>query len=381
MVETRLQKSRRIAKEAQESVNMSSYEYDNDLFYNPEHTTLPDMNVYRHNPNVESANTINNNATHNDTVDNSSILSTDIQESIMDLQFNRLVEEIMRRDRQYFLNMMAQSGAKIPHDFDLSQLMESRPSQQAQPNMDQRRPNSGGNRGPNNMMPESPSVLLQKPTTSHTQAQTYDTYTQGPSWRPYAQSHAQGIDPSRQVDTQRHPQNFDTRRPHVKIGGNTMENERPIEYGLYTQNRYGVPQQEVMPSAPYMSQQYRPPYGHVYDQYHPYMQQAPPQMGVSNMGYATRNQSPPKNNLEQQIRDLQKKVEDMGTSKPTYTMRDICPYPFDKSIPMPPFPPHFVTPKFDKYRGRGDPKAHIRQFFTACIEVAAEETYLMRLFP
>ncbi|GLJ23128.1 hypothetical protein SUGI_0436420 [Cryptomeria japonica] len=99
------------------------------------------------------------------------------------------------------------------------------------------------------------------------------------------------------------------------------------------------------------------------------------------MGYGPRSRSPPTNNLEQQIKDLQKKMEDINTPKPTYTMRDICPYPFDKSIPMPPFPTHFVMPKFDKYRGKGDPKAHIRQFFTTCIEVAAEETYLMRLFP
>ncbi|GLJ07896.1 hypothetical protein SUGI_0076310 [Cryptomeria japonica] len=131
----------------------------------------------------------------------------------------------------------------------------------------------------------------------------------------------------------------------------------------------------------YTHHHYRPPpYEHVYDQYHPYMQHAPPHTG-SGMGYGPRSWSPPKNNLEQQIRDLQKKMKDINTPKPTYTMRDICPYPFEKSIPMPPFPTHFVTPKFDKYRGKGDPKAHIRQFFTACIEVATKETYLMRLFP
>lgn len=72
------------------------------------------------------------------------------------------------------------------------------------------------------------------------------------------------------------------------------------------------------------------------------------------MGYGPRSQSPPKNNLEQQVKDLQKKMEDINTPKPTYTMREICPYPFDKSIPMHPFPTHFMTPKFDKYRGKGD---------------------------
>ncbi|GLJ36063.1 hypothetical protein SUGI_0723640 [Cryptomeria japonica] len=135
----------------------------------------------------------------------------------------------------------------------------------------------------------------------------------------------------------------------------------PIEYGIHVQNRYGVPQHEAIPSASYMPHQYRPPpYEHVYDQYHPYMQYAPPPIGASNIGYGSRSRSPPKSNLEQQIRDLQKKMEDINTPRPTYTMRDICPYPFDKSIPMPPFPAHFVMPKFDKYRGKGDPKAHIR---------------------
>lgn len=78
--------------------------------------------------------------------------------------------------------------------------------------------------------------------------------------------------------------------------------------------------------------------------------------------------------------DLQKKMADMNTPKLDYTMRDVCLYPFNKSIPVPPFPPHLVTPKFDKYRDKGDPKAHIREFYIACIEVAREESYLMRLF-
>ncbi|GLJ20143.1 hypothetical protein SUGI_0365630 [Cryptomeria japonica] len=292
----------------------------------------------------------------------------------------------MRRDRQYFLQMMAQSGAKIPHDFDMSQIMEHRPLQQPHSNMNQRRPNSGGNRGPH-MVPESPSALLQKPEVPHTHGQTYDTYLHRPLWKSYvdkyAQSHTNAKDqPPKQLDVQRHAQNLDTRKPHVKFGGNTMEHDMPVEYGIHAQNRYGVPQHESIPSCPYTQRHYRPPpYEHVYDQYHPYMQHAPPPIGASSMGYGPRSRSPPKSNLEQQIRDLQKKMEDINTPKPTYTMRDICPYPFDKSIPMPPFPTHFVMPKFDKYRGKGDPKAHIRQFFTACIEVAAEDTYLMRLFP
>jgi len=48
---------------------------------------------------------------------------------------------------------------------------------------------------------------------------------------------------------------------------------------------------------------------------------------------------------------------------------------------MPPFPKHFETPKFDKYKGKGDPRDHLQEFYFACLEVAQEDTYLMRLFP
>lgn len=62
-------------------------------------------------------------------------------------------------------------------------------------------------------------------------------------------------------------------------------------------------------------------------------------------------------------------------------MEDLRPYPYDRSLYMPPFPQHFESPKFDKYRGKGDPRDHIREFFTSCIEVAHEDTYLLRIFP
>lgn len=47
---------------------------------------------------------------------------------------------------------------------------------------------------------------------------------------------------------------------------------------------------------------------------------------------------------------------------------------------MPPFPKHFEAPNFEKYKGNGNPKDHIRAFFVACTEVSYEETYLMQLF-
>lgn len=67
--------------------------------------------------------------------------------------------------------------------------------------------------------------------------------------------------------------------------------------------------------------------------------------------------------------------------KKSYTMEYLRPYPYDRSLYIPPFPPHFETPKFDKYKRKGDPRDHIRYFFTPCIEVVHEDTYILRLFP
>ena len=86
--------------------------------------------------------------------------------------------------------------------------------------------------------------------------------------------------------------------------------------------------------------------------------------------------------IAQQLEMLRRKIDALeakGTKK-LYTDQDLCPNPFDKSLYMPPFPKHFEAPNFEKYKGNGNPKDHIRAFFTACTEVSYEETYLMRLF-
>lgn len=87
--------------------------------------------------------------------------------------------------------------------------------------------------------------------------------------------------------------------------------------------------------------------------------------------------------LTQQVQNLQQQGTTMqiGNDKKSYTMQDLCLYPFDRTICMSAFPPHFETSKFDRYQGKGDLRDHIREFFIASIEVAQEDTYLMRLFP
>jgi len=60
--------------------------------------------------------------------------------------------------------------------------------------------------------------------------------------------------------------------------------------------------------------------------------------------------------------------------KKHYSLEEICPYPFDRSLYMPPFPKHFEMQKFDKYKGKGDPQDHLREFHFACLEVAQKDT-------
>lgn len=62
-------------------------------------------------------------------------------------------------------------------------------------------------------------------------------------------------------------------------------------------------------------------------------------------------------------------------------MQDLRAYPFDHNIAMVPFPPRFEIPRFDKYKGHGNPEERIREFYVACMEVAYKYSYSMCLFP
>lgn len=56
-------------------------------------------------------------------------------------------------------------------------------------------------------------------------------------------------------------------------------------------------------------------------------------------------------------------------------------YPFDISITIIPFPKKKETPKFDKHKGRGDPKDHLKYFYIECKEVSYIDSYLFKIFP
>jgi len=70
-----------------------------------------------------------------------------------------------------------------------------------------------------------------------------------------------------------------------------------------------------------------------------------------------------------------------GNDPKTFKFETLCPYPFDRAITMIPFPKHFEIPKFDKFRGKGDPVTHIKEFYMHCQEVVYNDAFLLRLFP
>ena len=74
------------------------------------------------------------------------------------------------------------------------------------------------------------------------------------------------------------------------------------------------------------------------------------------------------------------KDKDKPTTK-TYTLDALCPFPFDKTLDMPPFPQGVALPKYDKYVGTTDPQDHLREFGALSMEFMHNTTYLMRLFP
>lgn len=68
-------------------------------------------------------------------------------------------------------------------------------------------------------------------------------------------------------------------------------------------------------------------------------------------------------------------------SEQVFKFDELYPYPYDKSIMVMPFPKHFEMPKFDKCKGKGDPRYHVKEFFMAFQEVSWCENYLLQLFP
>lgn len=62
--------------------------------------------------------------------------------------------------------------------------------------------------------------------------------------------------------------------------------------------------------------------------------------------------------LRQQVENLAQELNS-GVKTTWFSLNDICPYPFDRNMHIPPFLQGFETPKFEKYRGKGDPRDHV----------------------
>ena len=89
---------------------------------------------------------------------------------------------------------------------------------------------------------------------------------------------------------------------------------------------------------------------------------------------------PPSINSEwEEMKNSLKALKD-GIDSKKFKFENDFPYPFDKMIIVTPFPKHFEIPKFDKFRGKGDPVTHIKEFYMHCQEVAYNDVFLMCLF-
>ena len=86
-------------------------------------------------------------------------------------------------------------------------------------------------------------------------------------------------------------------------------------------------------------------------------------------------------NLEWEQMKTDLKAIQEGNDPKTFKFETVCHYPFDRAITMTPFPKHFEVPKFDKFRGKGDPITHIKEFYMHCQEVAHSDVFILRLFP
>ena len=72
---------------------------------------------------------------------------------------------------------------------------------------------------------------------------------------------------------------------------------------------------------------------------------------------------------------------DKDKSMKTYTLDTLCPFPFDKSLDMPPFPRGVGLAKYEKYFGISDPQDHLRESNALAMEFMQNKIYIIFLFP
>lgn len=104
-------------------------------------------------------------------------------------------------------------------------------------------------------------------------------------------------------------------------------------------------------------------------------------LGYQNYNPPNLHQNTQGDELALQIQSINQNIADIQLGKiKNYALEEIFPFLYDQIIPMIPFPKNGEISKFDKYKWRGDPIEHLREFFVACMDVSYNDTYLMRLF-
>ena len=94
------------------------------------------------------------------------------------------------------------------------------------------------------------------------------------------------------------------------------------------------------------------------------------------------NQLNPLLTSTQAILDRLQKLE-VGSQDPNnaQTYDQLCNEPIHPSVPYYAWPDNFELPKFDKFKGKEDPKDHLRTFKHECYLINHLDLLMLRIFP
>ena len=76
---------------------------------------------------------------------------------------------------------------------------------------------------------------------------------------------------------------------------------------------------------------------------------------------------------------MELKVNEQGKTKLSYTT--IGNEPIHPSVPTKSFPYKFEIPKIDKFKGKEDPREHLRQFKYSCYIISNDDVLMLHTFP
>lgn len=90
------------------------------------------------------------------------------------------------------------------------------------------------------------------------------------------------------------------------------------------------------------------------------------------MGHYVPNVPKQQSDLIKEIQDMKNLIKNIkeGNNKSTYSFQEIYPYPYDLITSVAQYPLGFEMPKFKKYKGEGEPRHHVQEFFVSFQEVS-----------